>query len=117
MSKWIIKNSFQKEIFDLELSKIESWNDVIFLYSKIQNDSEIYQNNYLFFVSSTNSPFSKDEILNSLQFALDILSKPEFKVSLSKEDIIEYYDSLTDLKARVIKDSGDTFYTSIKDIS
>lgn len=116
MSKWTLNNSFHKTIFEWDLAIIESWNDVVFLYSKITNDEEIYKSNYLFFSSSTNAPFSKDEILNCLEFAFEILGNDEFNESLTKEDKLNFYDLFLEIQSVVKNDNGDTFLSSISEI-
>lgn len=113
MSKWNLKNSFHKVIFDSELSVIESWNNVVFLYSKIMNDEEIYKKNYLFFSSSTNSPFAKEELLDCLEFTFELLSNDEFNKALTKEDNLNFYDLFLEIQSVVLHDNGDTFSTSI----
>lgn len=113
MSKWTLKNSFHKKIFECDLSTIESWNDIVFLYSKIMNDENIYKKNYLFFSSSANAPFSKDEILNCLDFSFEMLMNDEFSKSLTKEDKINFFDLFLGIQSDIKKDSGDTFSSSI----
>lgn len=115
MSKWTIKNSFHKTIFEWDFSIIESWNDVVFLYSKIVNDQKIYKENYLFFSSSTNSPFSKDEILTCLEFTFDLLSNDDFGKSLTKEDKMKFYDLFLEIQSDVLNDNGDTFTTAVNE--
>lgn len=113
MSNWTILNSFHKTIFEWDFSIIESWNDIVFLYSKLMNDEEIYKKNYLFFSSSTHSPFSKDEILNCLEFTFEILSNDDFNKTLSKEEKMKYYDLFLEIKSIILNSNGDTFTTSI----
>ena len=113
MNNWIIKNSFHTIIFSSDLSVIDSWNDILFLYSKLLNDKKMYQNNYLFFLSSTNSPFSKEEILNCLDYSFEILTNDAFIKSLTKEDEIKFYDLFFTAKSAILNDKGDTFSTSI----
>lgn len=115
MSMWTLKNSFHKSIFEWDQDIIESWNNVVFLYSKIMNDEEIYKNNYLFFSSSTNSPFSKAEILNCLEFTFELLSNDEFSKSLTKEDKLNFYDLFLEIQSIILADNGDTFVSSIID--
>lgn len=113
MSKWTLNNSFHKSIFEWDMAVIESWNDVVFLYSKIMNDQEIYKKNYLFFSSSTNAPFSKAEILNCLEFTFEMLSNDDFNKSLTKEDKMNFYDLFLAIQSIVLGDNGDTFSSSI----
>ena len=113
MNSWVINNSLQKQIFIVELSIIESWNDVLFLYSKICTDPAVYKNNYLFFGSSTNSPFSKSELLVCLETAFETLDMDDFSKSLTKEDKRLYYELFLEIKNAVMKDPGLTFSTSI----
>lgn len=115
MSKWTLKNSFHKAIVECDSELIESWNDVVFLYSKIMNDESIYKKNYLFFSSSTNAPFSKDEILSCLDFAFEMLMNDEFSKSLTKADKINFFDLFLGIQSDIKKDSGDTFSSSIID--
>lgn len=116
MTNWIVKNSFQRTIFDKDLSIIESWNDILFLYSKIINDKELYKKNYFFFVSSINSPFSKEEILECLDFVFDILSTEDFIKSLTKDDKQNFTQLFLEIKSSVLKDIGDIFFTSLNEL-
>lgn len=113
MNKWTIKNSFQKTLFQRDFSTIESWNDIVFLYSKIENDEDIYKNNYFFFSFSTHCPFSKDEILNCLEFTFELLSRDDFNKTLTKEDKLNFYDLLLEIQSIILNDNGDTFTTSL----
>lgn len=113
MNNWVITNSFHKVIFSIDLSTIDSWNDILFLYSKISNDKKIYQNNYLFFVSSTNSPFSREEILDCLNFVFEILNDDGFSKALTKEDKIKFHDLFSEIKSEILHDKSDTFSTSV----
>ena len=113
MNKWTIKNSFQKPLLQRDFLIIELWNDIVFLYSKIENDQDIYKKNYLFFYSSTHSPFSKDEILNCLEFTFELLSTDDFNKTLTKEDKLNFYDLFLEIQSAVLNDNGDTFTTSI----
>ena len=113
MSRWVIQNSFKKIIFSSKLETIETWNNVIFLYSKITNDPEIYNNNYLFFASSTNSPFSKDEILECVGFTFLILNNGDFVKSLTKEDRLNFSTLFFELKSNILSEQGDSFTSSI----
>jgi len=115
MIMWTLKNSFHKSIFEWDLDIIESWNNVVFLYSKIMNDEEIYKQNYLFFSSSTNSPFSKEEILSCLEFTFEMLSNDEFNKTLTKEDKLNFYDLFLEIQSIILADNGDTFTTSISE--
>lgn len=113
MNNWVIINSFHKVIFNIDLAVIDLWNDILFLYSKISNDKKVYQKNYLFFVSSTNSPFSREEILDCLDFTFEMLNDDEFIKSLTKEDKIKFYDLFSEIKSKTIHDQSDNFSTSI----
>lgn len=114
MSKWKITNSFHKTIFEWDFSIIESWNDVVFLYSKIVNDQDIYKKSYLFFSSSTHSPFSKNEIIECLQFAFEMLGSDDFNKSLTKADKLNFYNLFLEIQSAVLNDKGDTFTTSVE---
>jgi hypothetical protein len=113
MIKWKLNNSFHKSIFERDMAIIESWNDVVFLYSKIMNDQSIYKKNYLFFSSSINAPFSKIEILNCLEFTFEMLSNDEFSKSLTKEDKLKFFDLFLEIQSLILADNGDTFSSSI----
>ena len=113
MNNWVIKNSFHKVIFSIDLGIIDLWNDILFLYSKISNDKKIYQNNYLFFISSSNSPFSREEMLDCLNFVFEILKDDGFIKSLTKEDKVKFYDLFSEIKLELLKDKSDTFSTSV----
>ena len=116
MSKWNLKNSFHKSIFEWDLASIESWNDIVFLYSKIINDKKNNKKNYLFFSSSTNAPFSKDEIMNCLEFPFELLSNDDFNNSFEKEDRLKFYDLFLEIQSTVLSDNGETFTTSINEV-
>ncbi|MBY0413810.1 MAG: hypothetical protein K2Q18_06580 [Bdellovibrionales bacterium] len=112
MSQWIIKNSFQKTIFEEDLITIESWNDVVFYYSKIVNDNTIYTKNYFFFLTSSNAPFSKDECLRCLDFSFDLFHNNAFCSSMSKEDANKFSTLMIEIKNAITKDSCETFFTT-----
>ncbi len=116
MSNWTLINSFHKTIFEWDFSIIESWNDIVFLYSKIMSDEDIYKKNYLFFSSSTYSAFSKLEVLNCLEFTFELLSNDDFIKTLTKEDKLNFYDLFLKLQSQIKNDNGDTFTTAISEI-
>lgn len=115
MSTWSISTSMSCEIFSIEEDVIEMWNSIVFNYSKFYGEN-YYQQNYLFYRTSQDSDFSKEEILTCLEYAITLLETKNFYQILSDEDADLFKKTFDQMKKVILKDESTLFQTHFSDL-